>query len=165
MGIWAIVWILQKKKLRLSFSILKVRMWVKVYKTTPHGIFISTPQCQLKFDNTIQRMSSYSVNQFLNVSSKLNTGLVIRIRIQLWTRDECLCLWGEGSVSLLITLSPGVQLPSVILSFKELYNWYTGSLFLRSHGNVWECLYWKETIFLRLCWITVFRRILLYIIT
>lgn len=75
MGIWA-VGILHKSKLRLGFSILSIRNWVRVYETTTHGIlYITTPQHQLEFDNTILYTSLFSVNGFSNVSTKLGTGL------------------------------------------------------------------------------------------
>lgn len=113
------------------FSILRVSIWVQVYESTAH-------ESQLEFDDNIQCTSFYSVNQFLNVNHELNTCLVIRIYIQLWTREACPCLWGECGIFLLIILFPYVHLPLWDSLSKILYNWNICWLFFSY--ITWECL-------------------------
>lgn len=51
-------------------------------ETTVHGVIsITAPQCQLEFDSTERHLSTFSGSQFLNVASKLNTRLVVRMYI------------------------------------------------------------------------------------
>ena len=119
-------------KPRVGFSLLRVRIWVGSWK----------------------HMSCFSASQFLNVSSKLGTGFVVRMYIQLWTKDACPGF--EESVAYFYSSPPSHQCLSAFLQRCCVIETFAGSPLLRTPEYVWECSYWKENIFLRLCWKILF---------
>lgn len=120
------------KPKRMDFSLLRVRIWVGSVKT--HVMLF----CK----------------SILNVSSKLGTGFVVRMCIQSWTKDACPGF--EENVVYFYSSPPSHQCLSAFLQRCYVIEIFAGSLLLRAPEYVWECSYWKENIFLRLCWKILF---------